>query len=66
MKVILIGLMVFSLPVLADTPHCTSETEGGKIVTQCDDGTVTVVGTSGTTTVCKAGTLGVECKSFRT
>lgn len=49
----LIFIMLLSAPALAKVPHCVTSTSQGIIVTQCDNGTVTVAnGLTGIVTVC--------------
>lgn len=59
-------LLALSATAYADSPHCISETKNSSLVTQCDDGTVTIVNSSnGSYSVCK--TIGSEmvCKEGR-
>lgn len=49
----LIFIALLSTPVLADTPHCVTSTSERMIVTQCDNGTVSIAnGLTGIVTVC--------------
>lgn len=46
-------VMLLSAPAFAETPHCVTSTSQGLIITQCDNGTVTVAnGLTGIVTVC--------------
>lgn len=54
--VALITLFVIPSAMAADTPHCVSMGEYPLIITQCDDGTVTVANASkGKASVCRKG-----------
>lgn len=53
-KLLLIALL--SAPAYAETPHCVTSTNEGVIVTQCDNGTVTVTNSkTGKAVICTGG-----------
>lgn len=56
-KIILLGLAIFAGAAYAEDTvksSCTSESYSGTIVTQCVDGTSTIVRSTGEIVVCKA------------
>ncbi|EBK4765785.1 hypothetical protein DVC85_18100 [Salmonella enterica] len=54
--VALITLFVIPAAMAADTPHCVVKEEWPLIITQCDDGTVTVANASKSkASVCRKG-----------
>lgn len=54
----LIPLFVIPAAMAADTPHCIVKESLPIIITQCDDGTVTVTNVSkGKASVCRKGDL---------
>ncbi|EJO2709124.1 hypothetical protein NRE95_004781 [Salmonella enterica] len=56
--VALITLFVIPAAMAADTPHCVVKESWPIIITQCDDGTVTVANVrKGTASVCRRGEI---------
>lgn len=54
----IITLFVIPTAMAADTPHCVVKESWPIIITQCDDGTVTVTNVSkGKASVCRKGDL---------
>lgn len=59
-------LLALSATAYAESPHCISETKNSSLVTQCDDGTVTIVNSSnGSYSVCKVIGTEIICKQGR-
>ncbi|ECW2661363.1 hypothetical protein BFD64_23170 [Escherichia coli] len=58
-----LALFVIPAAIAGEQQHCTKESEYPLIVTQCDDGTVTVVNVrNGRATVCRKGE---PCKEIK-
>lgn len=54
----IITLFVIPAAMAADTPHCVVKESWPIIITQCDDGTVTVASVrKGTASVCRRGEI---------
>ncbi len=62
----LIFMVLLSASAVAADPHCISEEANGNIVTQCDDGTVTIVRYDSVETICHPAPSGEPiCKTIK-
>ena len=61
--IMLLTIIISSTAMAVDNPHCVTKKEYPIIITQCDDGTVTIANVvKGTASVCRKGELCKEIK----